>query len=124
MKNSLKTITTICLLFFSGILSNAETPAWLGCTTPNTPTYILHEVYNCPQAFLASTNVGGGADGYEWSVVNGVIASGQGTSLVTVNPQAKNITLSVRSFNTDGIGGFCYSSWYNLPITFQYRSCN
>lgn len=76
---------------------------------PGVPSSIIGQLTGvCGQVGVSySAAAVAGATGYTWSVVNGTIASGQGTSAITVNWNGSGTTgsLSVVATNACGSGG-------------------
>ncbi len=108
-----KTISILFLTFlafgFGSRSENVDLPIGdqLSCTPPNTPG--IPNITTDNQNYIhASAFSLGGADGYEWTVTNGFIISGQGTSFISIGPDCpvpSSIEVCVRAYN-----GNCYSA--------------
>lgn len=85
----------------------------LACTSPNNARTPIFST-DFQNYLFASTNVLGGADGFEWTVTGGGawIISGQGTNSISIGPNCPvpvTIEACVRAYNVDG-ASICYSA--------------
>lgn len=94
------------------------------CDPPETPSDIFYQYQECPQPFMVSSFSPGGADGYLWTVSNGSVTSGQGSSSATISTLSQSITVSVTAYNYATPSGRCYSNTQSITVNFDEPFCD